>query len=147
MSMANIVVDSSIVIKWFVTEPLSEEARRVLNGYQSGALTLIAPDLLAAEIGNIVWKKVRMQGLAREDAQQIISAFRELDIELLPTTSLLEDAVRIAMAHERNVYDALYIALSEREQSLFITADERLVNAVNKSFPNTVWLANWTLQS
>lgn len=145
--MANIVVDSSIVIKWFVTEPLSEEARRVLNGYQSGALTLIAPDLLAAEIGNIVWKKVRMQGLAREDAQQIISAFRELDIELLPTTSLLEDAVRIAMAHERNVYDALYIALSEREQSLFITADERLVNAVNKSFPNTVWLANWTLQS
>lgn len=147
MSMANIVVDSSIVIKWFVTEPLSEEARRVLNGYQSGALTLIAPDLLAAEIGNIVWKKVRMQGLAREDAQQIISAFRELDIELIPTISLLEDAVRIAMAHERTVYDALYIALSEREQSLFITADERLVNAVNKSFPNTVWLANWTLQS
>lgn len=145
--MANIVVDSSIVIKWFVTEPLSEEARRVLNGYQSGALTLIAPDLLAAEIGNIVWKKVRMQGLAREDAQQIISAFRELDIELIPTISLLEDAVRIAMAHERTVYDALYIALSEREQSLFITADERLVNAVNKSFPNTVWLANWTLQS
>lgn len=145
--MANIVVDSSIVIKWFVTEPLSQEARRLLEGYQSGAFTLLALDLLAAEIGNIVWKKVRTQGMAREDAQQIISAFRELEIELTPTMSLHEDALRIAMANERTVYDALYIALSEREQCIFITADERLVNAVKKTFPNTVWVANWTLQS
>ncbi len=145
--MLNIVVDSSIVIKWFVTEPLSDDARRVLEGYQSGALTLIAPDLLAAEIGNIVWKKVRTQGLAREDAQQIIVAFRELEIELIPTLSLLEDALKIAMTYERTVYDSLYIALSEREQCLFITADERLVNSVSKSFPRTVWVANWKLQS
>jgi predicted nucleic acid-binding protein len=68
MTMTKIVVDSSIVIKWFVTEPLSKEARRVLEGYQSGALTLIAPDLLSAEIGNIVWKKYRFQGLGKADA-------------------------------------------------------------------------------
>ena len=70
--MEKIVVDSSIVIKWFVAEPLSDAARRVLDGYQSGALTLIAPDLLAAEIGNIVWKKYRFQGLVKADAEQII---------------------------------------------------------------------------
>ena len=82
--MAKIVVDSSVVIKWFVTEPLSEEARRILDGYQAGTLTLIAPDLLAAEIGNIVWKKYRLQGLATADAEQIIAAFRELNIEIDP---------------------------------------------------------------
>jgi len=54
MNMDKIVVDSSVVIKWFVPEPLSAESRRVLDGYQSGSFTLIAPDLLAAEIGNIV---------------------------------------------------------------------------------------------
>lgn len=143
--MDKIVVDSSVVIKWFVTEPLSEEARRVLEGYQSGALTLIAPDLLAAEIGNIVWKKFRLQGLAKQDAEQIVAAFRELNIELTPSVELLEDALRIAMTHERTVYDSLYIALSEREKCVFITADERLVNAVNKAFPKTVWVANWSL--
>jgi len=75
-----------------VAKPLSQEARRVLDGYQSGALTLIAPDLLAAEIGNIVWKKYRLQGLAKADAEQIIDAFQELNIELIPTSELLEAA-------------------------------------------------------
>lgn len=128
-----------------MTEPLSEKARRVLEGYPSGALTLIAPDLLAAEIGNIVWKKYRLQGLAKEDAEQIIAVFRELNIELTPTVELLEEAFRIAAAHERTVYDSLYIALSVREQCVYITADERLVNAISKSFPNTVWVATWSL--
>lgn len=143
--MDKIVVDSSVVIKWFVTEPFSEEARRVLEGYQSGTLTLIAPDLLAAEIGNIVWKKFRLQGLAQQDAEQIIAAFRELKIELTPSIELLEDALRIAMTHDRTVYDSLYIALSTREKCFFITADERLVNAVNKALPKTIWIANWSL--
>lgn len=59
--MAKVVVDSSVVIKWFVTEPLTS-ALRVLDGYQAGTLTLIAPDLLAAEIGNVVWKSIACKG-------------------------------------------------------------------------------------
>jgi len=58
---------------------------------------------------------------------------------LTPTVELLEEALRIAMTHERPVYDSLYIALSEREKCVYITADERLVNVVSKSFPKTVW--------
>jgi predicted nucleic acid-binding protein len=143
MNMDKIVVDSSVVIKWFVPEPLSAESRRVLDGYQSGSFTLIAPDLLAAEIGNIVWKKYRFQGLAKADAEQIITSFREVDIEFTPAAELLSEALRIAMIHERTVYDSLYIALSERENCDYITADKRLVNEMSKSFPKTVWIANW----
>jgi len=145
MNMDKIVVDSSVVIKWFVTEPLSDESRRVLDGYQSGSFTLLAPDLLAAEIGNIVWKKYRFQGLAKADAEQIITAFRELNIELIPATELLAEALQIAMTHERTVYDSLYIALSKRENCVYITADERLVNTMSQSFPKIVWIANWSL--
>jgi len=141
--MGKIVVDSSVVIKWFVPEPLSAESRRVLDGYQSGSFMLIAPDLLAAEIGNIVWKKYRFQGLAKADAEQIITSFREVDIEFTPAAELLSEALRIAMIHERTVYDSLYIALSERENCDYITADKRLVNEMSKSFPKTVWVANW----
>jgi predicted nucleic acid-binding protein len=143
--MAKIVVDSSVVIKWFVAEPLSDEARRILDGYQAGTLTLIALDLLAAEIGNIVWKKYRSQGLVKTDAEQILTAFRALNIELTPTLELLEAALQIAMTHERTVYDSLYIALSVREQCVHLTADERLVNAASRSFPNTRWVAQWSV--
>jgi predicted nucleic acid-binding protein len=36
--MDTIVVDSSVAIKWFVVEPYSNEARRILNEYQTGTL-------------------------------------------------------------------------------------------------------------
>ena len=141
--MDKIVVDSSVVIKWFVVEPLSAEARRVLDGYQTGALALHAPDLVYAEVGNIVWKKCRFQGLAASDAQQIIDEFQKLPFVLAQTADLLDEALRLAIAHERTVYDALYVALSVREQCPFVTADEKLVNAISATFPNVVWVGNW----
>ena len=119
------------------------EARRILDGYQSGALSFLAPDLINAEFGNIVWKKHLFQGLETADAQAIIAGFRTLQFTLTPTAALLDDAFKIALAHRRTVYDALYLALSLRERCQFVTADEKLANAVGSSFPNLVWLANW----
>lgn len=141
--MDRIVVDSSVAIKWFVPEPYSTEARRILNDYQTGGLSLLAPDLINAEVGNIVWKKHRFQGLAKEDAQEIVNDFRLLTFILTPTADLLDEAYRLAITHQRTVYDALYIALSIREQCHFVTADEKLVNAVKATYPNVVWVANW----
>ncbi len=102
-----------------------------------------APDLISAEVGNVVWKKHRFQGLALADAQQIIDEFRKLTITLTPTAELLDEAFRLAVANGRTVYDSLYIALSAREQCPYITADEKLANAVSAVFPNVIWLANW----
>jgi len=142
--MDKIVVDSSVVIKWFITEPFSEEAHRILEGYQSGKLALLGPDLLNAELGNVVWKKHRFQGLTKTEAEQIVDTFQELAIAFTPTAELLEEAFRLAIEHKRTVYDTLYVALSVREECPFISADERLVNAIGKSFPNVVWVANWS---
>jgi predicted nucleic acid-binding protein len=52
--MTSLVVDSSVAIKWFVPELYSTEARRVLDDYQTGSLSFLAPDLINAELGNIV---------------------------------------------------------------------------------------------
>jgi predicted nucleic acid-binding protein len=141
--MDKIVVDSSVAIKWFVVEPYSAEARRVLDDYRAGTLTLLAPDLINAEIGNVVWKKQRFQGLAVVDGQQIIDEFRKLKFEVISSATLLDEAYRLAVAHQRTVYDALYIALSVREQCLFVTADEKLYNAISETFPNVMWVADW----
>ncbi len=48
------VVDASVVIKWFIEENLSAEAEAILGHGEP----LFAPDLLLAEIGNVLWKKV-----------------------------------------------------------------------------------------
>jgi predicted nucleic acid-binding protein len=141
--MDKVVIDSSVAIKWFVVEPYSSDARRVLNEYQTGTLTLLAPDLIYAEVGNIVWKKQRFQGLEAADAQQIIEAFRLVMFSITSASTLLNEAYHLAVTHQRTVYDALYLALSVREQCRYLTADERLVNAIGTAFPNVVWIASW----
>jgi predicted nucleic acid-binding protein len=104
--MDKVVVDSGVVIKWFVVEPYSIEARRVLSDYQTGSITLLAPDLINAEVGNIIWKKHIFQGMAAADAQSVIDTFRKLTFTLTPTADLLADAYRLAVAHQRTVYDS-----------------------------------------
>jgi predicted nucleic acid-binding protein len=139
--MANLIVDSSVAIKWFVPEPYSTEARRILDDYQTGAVSFLAPDLINAEFGNIVWKKRLFQGLDEADAQTVIDEFRKVTFRLTSTAELLEEAFLLAVTHHRSVYDMLYLALSIRENCQFVTADEKMVNAIGSSFPNVVWVA------
>jgi predicted nucleic acid-binding protein len=141
--MVNLVVDSSVVTKFLTVEPYSTEARRVLADYQAGNLTLLAPDLINAEVGNIIWKKHVLQGLDVADAQLLLDTFRTLAIPLTPTAALLDSAYRLAVIHRRTVYDMLYVALSISAGCQFVTADERLVNALGGAIPNVIWLANW----
>jgi predicted nucleic acid-binding protein len=141
--MANLVVDASVVVKWFVPEPYSTEARLILDDYQTGVLSLLAPDLINAEFGNIVWKKHLFQGLDSKDAQIVIDEFRKLKFMLTPTVALLEKAYHLAVTYRRSVYDMLYLALSIEENCKFVTADERMVNAIGSLFPNMIWMGEW----
>jgi len=141
--MANLVMDSSVAIKWFVVETHSDDARRVLTDYQTGAINLLAPDLLFAEIGNIVWKKHVQQGMSAADARLILDGFRKLTFQTTPAEALLDEAYRLAVRHRRAVYDALYVALSVREKCQFITADQKLFNVLVPSFPGVIWVTRW----
>ena len=141
--MVNIVVDSSVAIKWFVVEPYSDEARKILDEYKAGEINLLAPDLINAEVGNIVWKKHRLQALNVEEAREIIDTFGNITFTFTSCTDLLNKAYDLAIAHERTVYDMMYVALSQKENCQFVTADERMVNAIGSHFPNVIWIANW----
>jgi predicted nucleic acid-binding protein len=143
MRLDIVVVDSSVAVKWFVTEPYSVEAHSILEEYAADTLTLLAPDLLYAEVGNIVWKKHRLQNLAAEDAEEVLAAFRLVTFMVTSCAVLLEEAYRLAVTHQRTVYDAMYLALSLRENCRWVTADERIVNALGAIFPQITWVANW----
>jgi predicted nucleic acid-binding protein len=137
-------VDSSVAIKWFVPQPYSIKALEILNEYRDGSLSLLAPDLIYAEVGNIIWKLHRFQDLSDPDAQAILKAFQLVTFVVTPSASLLDDAYHLAVTHQRTVYDALYIALSLRHQCQFITADEKLVNALSGTLPNVISITNWS---
>jgi hypothetical protein len=57
-----------------------------------GHIILVAPDLINAEVGNIVWKKQTFQGLGADDAKAVIEGSGKLDIAFTPTAQLLRSS-------------------------------------------------------
>jgi predicted nucleic acid-binding protein len=136
--MSKRVVDASVAVKWLVEEPLSDQALGVLGGSDE----LVAPDLFLAEIGNILWKKVRAGLLTPAMATERFTNLKEMGVTLVPGSGLSDRALALALETGRTMYDALYLALAEAEDCQFITADERLVNALSSTSigSRTAWL-------
>ncbi len=119
-------VDASVVVKWYVCEKYSEEARLLL-GHR---LERFAPDFVLVELANIFWKKARLREIG--DPQPY---FRELHrvreaVVLRLSADLIGRAAQIAVQIDHPVYDCLYIACAEATGSTLITADRRLKDTV-----------------
>ena len=119
-------VDASIVVKWYVSEKYSEEARLLL-GHR---LERFAPDFVLVELANIFWKKARLREIGDPQPYfQELQRVREA-VGLSPSADLIERAAQIAAQIDHPVYDCLYIACAEATGSTLITADRRLTDAV-----------------
>ncbi len=124
---AQLVVDASVAVKWYVPEVGSDVASALLDG----AALLLAPDILVAEFGNTVWKKVRKGELKHGEAKHIINTFiSACPVALRPSIVLLRGAFDVALRLQRPIYDALYLALAVVEGCSCVTADDALVRAV-----------------
>ncbi len=125
----SLVVDASVVIKWYLEEPLWSEARHLAER----ADELHAPDLLIAEVGNVVWKRCLRDDIEPRQAAGILHSITNLPIRLHPSRGLAMEALRIALRLHHPLYDALYLACAERLGSLLVTADARLLGALRDS--------------
>lgn len=124
--MSVFVVDASVAIKWVLPENDSDVARRLFELPHSW----LAPDLFFAEVANIVWKRIRRKELTPEEGRLLLGDVERIAIDAVPCRDLVEDALAIASAAGQTVHDSLYLALAIRMETQWITADERLGNAV-----------------
>jgi predicted nucleic acid-binding protein len=132
------VVDACVAAKWLLPaagEGLLEQADHLIARHVKRELQLLAPDLIEAEIGNVLWKAARRKRISPAGAENSLRRFTELGIESIPTSDLLGKALQIAVAYDRSFYDALYVAVALATKTELITADERLVNALGSRFP------------
>ncbi len=140
--MTSCVLDASVAAKWMLpatNEPFRAEAYRLLDEFGDGRLNLIVPEVFWAECGNIVWKAVKQGRFSRAEAETAIEMMLRRNIPSVSSAKLLAEALEIAFANDRSVYDALYVALAVDSKRTLITADERLANALAARYP-VKWL-------
>lgn len=113
------VIDASVAAKWLAPEVESLLADELLDD------DLIAPDLLFAEVANILWKK-QLRG--EIDAMTLTLAARwllQLPIQVHDSASLLVEAAALAVRLKHPAYDCFYLALAVRTDAALVTADRR----------------------
>jgi predicted nucleic acid-binding protein len=124
----NLVIDASVLIKFYVPEMLSDKAEQLLNRVEQGEMLLLAPDLIFPEAGNIFWKKQLMKELSRSEVHEITDAIVSLPLKIEASKLLLPLAIDIGIAYCIIVYDAIYVSLARVYEAKMITADRKLTS-------------------
>ncbi len=123
MTAADLIVDASVLAKFFFDEPGSADARAVIT---SGRV-LAAPDLVLAEIASVATTYVRRGLIGRQLAWEAVVTCTDLLDEIVGIQPLRTRALALAIEASLSAYDGFYIALAEELGAPVVTADRRLL--------------------
>lgn len=128
------------MVKWFVPEVHAEAARSLLRE----DFSLSSPDLVRAEVGNVLWKKWRRDQLSSETVEGVLRDLRSFTLTIETSEPLMGEAWSVAKLHDRSFYDGLYVALAIQKGCALVTADRKLYNALEGSNleEHLVWVEN-----
>jgi predicted nucleic acid-binding protein len=138
---AALVVDTSVLVKWFKTagEELTAEAAALREHVDRTRATVFAPALLCYEVANIL---VRKADLGTAEAAALLETMSRWPIHLAgPEPELLHRGARLARDYDITFYDAAFVALAEALGCPLVTADRRLA-AATRSLGFVVHLAD-----
>ena len=133
--MIPVVLDTGVLVKFVVAEEDSPKAVALLGAATEGIYHLAAPDFMAIEFGNVLWKYVNHAILREKEARRHLERFPFDRIEWLPARMLLPDAFRFAREHNIAVYDGAFLAGAASLAVDLVTADQALHRKVSSRLP------------
>jgi predicted nucleic acid-binding protein len=141
----NLIIDASVLIKFFVPEVLSAKAEQLLARVEEGSVKLFAPDLIYAEAGNTLWKKRRLKELTQSEVGKITDLIISIPLKIEASKALFPLAIDIAITYEVTVYDALYLSMAKVYETQMMTADRKLFDLTAKTNlkRSVMWLGSY----
>jgi predicted nucleic acid-binding protein len=136
------VLDSSIAVKWVIAEADTPAAVQLRDDFVHGVHELISPDVFPLEVAHAIVKAERQGRINPGDGALFLTDVLTTLPNLEQGLSLLPRAFLVATTARIGVYDCLYVALAEREQCDFVTADDRLIRNLQPQFQFIKSLAN-----
>ncbi|MCL1923720.1 MAG: type II toxin-antitoxin system VapC family toxin [Propionibacteriaceae bacterium] len=117
----SLVIDASALIEVLLDTDIGKRVEPFLQGHSP---QIHAPEIVAVEIISTLRRLVRRGTLTMERANEAITDFQQLPLELWPLVPLMD---RVWVLRDAvSAYDATYVALAEELGAVFLTSDERL---------------------
>ena len=130
--MKTIVADTSALIRLYLPDgPLPEDFENHIDSAWQGETIIFIPEIALAEAAQVIWKKQQAGVLKENEADEVLSAFLDLPLEVVGHRDLLIDALSLARLNDLTVYDGLFLALAIKLRAELITADKKLNNTFN----------------
>lgn len=118
------IIDSSALTKYATKEPDWLKVERYIASSDSLELALI-------ETSNALWKKILRQEIELESAKKIMRTLADT-LWFLDQRKYIDRAFDIATQHHITVYDALFLACAQMENSTLISCDVRQLEVADK---------------
>lgn len=127
--MTTVLVDTSVVIKWFHSagEHGLGAARAIRDAHQRGEIEARVIDLALYEIGNLLLTTLRWPATAIAD--QLDDLIAVFGTPLAPLPAWLRDAAAIGDTHRLSFYDAAWAASARALNIPLVSADGKLIAA------------------
>ncbi len=116
-----IVIDSSVAVKWFSQEDATPEALALRDSHVKGQLTLITTPLLPCELANALRYKPDYDN--RKLAEAMNHYYRLHLLEAPVDANLLSRSSEVAFNGKVTIYDAIPVALAVLRKTKCLTAD------------------------
>ena len=130
--MSEIVIDASVVVKWFIEEIDSDKARFLRDKFIDGKIELTVPSLLYFEVLNALKYSQLFDQSELDDAGESLEnyGFNVITIK----DEIRKHMIKVAVDYEMSIYDASYLGLSIGLGKIYCTADEKII----KKLPSTL---------
>lgn len=126
-----VVLDASVALRWFVSQPGSDAAAEWLKSFAADPDIFVAPDLLRFEVHGALARLQTSQDSAW--AGTCFDRFDRLGVRTLPTTlALFRRAMELSRTLRIGGYDAVYLAHAESIDVPWLTADGRVLRRLEK---------------
>ena len=116
----------SVAAKWFFPEPDRAAAVQLRKRYESGEISLIAPDLLLTEFASLLAKRTRRKQISAREAQEAFQVMMSFAPRLIDTPFTLIRALDISLEHHMSLWDSVYVAVAVEYGCPFLATERRL---------------------
>jgi predicted nucleic acid-binding protein len=128
--MVILVLDASVILKWFLEEDYSDIAIKIREDFYNEIHQIVEPDFLLYEFTNVLRYHPAYK---TEDINRALNSLIESELDIvLPTLDLLKTAIDLAKKYDITIYDAIYVALAELIEGVFVTVDKKLYDKIKK---------------